>query len=132
MGNNCRFQIPYDIICITCQNIIKEGRRLNTVKIKLEETYKTINIFKFIIKCPFCKNNFTIKTNPKIEEYEATENCVKKEVISNIYNDSSEEDILELEMSSYLISNTPIKVVKEAFKKDVSIQEINRRNFGKK
>jgi len=63
---------PYAMRCDTCGEYIYKGKKFNARKETVEgETYHSIKIFRFYIKCPRCSAEITFKTDPKNTDYVA-------------------------------------------------------------
>eukprot|EP00118_Oscarella_pearsei_P001715 m.8236 g.8236 ORF g.8236 m.8236 type:complete len:310 (+) comp20435_c0_seq1:38-967(+) len=63
-----RFELPYNIWCGGCGNMVGMGVRYNADKSKTGMYYST-PIYKFRMKCHLCDNYFEIETDPKNCEY---------------------------------------------------------------
>ncbi|CAG8451735.1 3526_t:CDS:2 [Ambispora leptoticha] len=67
-----RLMTPYAMRCETCGEYIYKGKKFNARKETVEgETYYSIKIFRFYIKCPRCSAEITFKTDPKNTDYVA-------------------------------------------------------------
>ncbi|CAG8483698.1 3452_t:CDS:2 [Funneliformis mosseae] len=67
-----RLMTPYAMRCDTCGEYIYKGKKFNARKETVEgETYYSIKIFRFYIKCPRCSAEITFKTDPKNTDYVA-------------------------------------------------------------
>ncbi|KAG9298427.1 hypothetical protein G9A89_008691 [Geosiphon pyriformis] len=65
-----RLMTPYAMRCETCGEYIYKGKKFNARKETVEgETYYSIKIFRFYIKCPRCSAEITFKTDPKNTDY---------------------------------------------------------------
>ncbi|CAG8501150.1 5760_t:CDS:1 [Acaulospora colombiana] len=63
---------PYAMRCETCGEYIYKGKKFNARKETVEgETYYSIKIFRFYIKCPRCSAEITFKTDPQNTDYVA-------------------------------------------------------------
>lgn len=63
-----RFEMPYNIVCLKCENYIAMGVRYNAEKSKVGQYY-TSPIFKFRMKCHLCDNFFEIQSDPAKFDY---------------------------------------------------------------
>lgn len=63
-----RFEMPYSIWCLKCNNHIGMGVRYNAEKSKVGNYYST-PIYKFKMKCHLCDNYFDIQTDPAKFDY---------------------------------------------------------------
>lgn len=71
-----RMIIPMSIQCLLCNEYIYKGTKFNSKKEIIEgEDYCGIKIYRFLFKCPNCKNIFTIKTDPQHHCYLCEKNC---------------------------------------------------------
>ncbi|KAJ1504746.1 hypothetical protein HMI55_001889, partial [Coelomomyces lativittatus] len=59
-----RFELPFNIWCLGCDNHIGRGVRFNAEKKKVGNYYST-PIWSFRMKCHLCDNWFEIQTDPK-------------------------------------------------------------------
>ncbi|CAG8462216.1 10850_t:CDS:2 [Ambispora gerdemannii] len=67
-----RLMTPYAMRCETCGEYIYKGKKFNARKETVEgESYYSIKIFRFYIKCPRCSAEITFKTDPKNTDYVA-------------------------------------------------------------
>ncbi|CAG8549592.1 9527_t:CDS:2 [Diversispora eburnea] len=65
-----RLMTPYAMRCETCGEYIYKGKKFNARKETVEgETYYSIKIFRFYIKCPRCSAEITFKTDPQSTDY---------------------------------------------------------------
>ncbi|KAI0237004.1 Pre-mRNA-splicing factor cwf16 [Massospora cicadina] len=74
-----RLMTPFSMRCETCGEYIYKGKKFNARKETVAgETYLSILIFRFYIRCPRCAAEITFKTDPKnadyVAEYGATRN----------------------------------------------------------
>ena len=61
----CRFELPFDGFCTSCDAIVGKGTRFNARKSHVDDYYAT-RIYEFATTCRACgKCAFTIRTNPK-------------------------------------------------------------------
>lgn len=77
--NDVRIMAPFNLRCSTCGNYIANATKFNAKKETVEdETYNSVMIYRFYIKCPRCMATIIFRTNPKEQGYEvehgATEN----------------------------------------------------------
>lgn len=77
--NDVRIMAPFNMRCSTCGNYIANATKFNAKKETVEDqTYNSLMIFRFYIKCPRCMATIIFRTNPKEQGYEvehgATEN----------------------------------------------------------
>lgn len=76
-GNNqfltksiCRFELPFDGFCTSCDAIVGKGTRFNAHKSHVDDYY-TSKIYEFTTSCRACgKCTFTIRTNPKERSFD--------------------------------------------------------------
>src|SRR3954447_14713832 len=60
-----RFEMPFNVWCLGCNNHVGMGVRYNAEKKKVGNYYTT-PIFEFRMKCHLCDNYYTIRTDPKV------------------------------------------------------------------
>lgn len=61
----CRFELPFDGFCTSCDAIVGKGTRFNARKSHVDDYYTT-RIYEFATTCRACGGcTFTIRTNPK-------------------------------------------------------------------
>lgn len=63
-----RFEMPFDVWCNKCGELIPHGRRFNAEK-KQVEKYLNIPIYSFRFKCNACDNHLDIHTDPKNSDF---------------------------------------------------------------
>ncbi|KAK9712831.1 Pre-mRNA-splicing factor cwf16 [Basidiobolus ranarum] len=67
-----RLMTPFSMRCDTCGEYFHKGKKFNAKKETVEgETYHSIKIFRFYIRCPRCSAEITFKTDPKNADYVA-------------------------------------------------------------
>mmetsp|Transcript_27363 Transcript_27363/g.69023 ORF Transcript_27363/g.69023 Transcript_27363/m.69023 type:complete len:108 (+) Transcript_27363:1866-2189(+) len=73
-----RFMIPFDIFCIFCGGILREGIKIYAFKEKIiSRNLLELQIFRFYFKCMFCLKGLSLKTGPKNCKYYTELNCKK-------------------------------------------------------
>ncbi|KAL1645729.1 Pre-mRNA-splicing factor cwf16 [Diplodia intermedia] len=65
-----RLMAPFSMKCIACGEFIYKGRKFNARKETTDETYYSIKIYRFYIRCTRCSAEITFKTSPKHMDYE--------------------------------------------------------------
>uniref|UniRef100_A0A1I8AUC4 Coiled-coil domain-containing protein 130 homolog n=1 Tax=Steinernema glaseri TaxID=37863 RepID=A0A1I8AUC4_9BILA len=73
-----RFEMPFNIWCLGCENHVGMGVRYNAEKKKIG-MYHTTPLFEFRMKCHLCDNYYVIRTDPKNFDYELVEGCRRQE-----------------------------------------------------
>ncbi|KHN87037.1 Coiled-coil domain-containing protein -like protein [Toxocara canis] len=73
-----RFEMPFNIWCLGCNNHIGMGVRYNAEKKKVG-MYYTTPVYEFRMKCHLCDNYFVIRTDPEHFDYELVEGCRRQE-----------------------------------------------------
>jgi len=73
-----RFEMPFNIWCLGCNNHVGMGVRYNAEKKKVGNYYTT-PIFEFRMKCHLCDNYYVIRTDPKNFDYELVEGLRRQE-----------------------------------------------------
>jgi coiled-coil domain-containing protein 130 len=63
-----RFEMPFHVWCLTCSHLIHKGVRFNATK-TLAGKYLSSSIWEFSLKCPNCKNQIDVRTDPKSAEF---------------------------------------------------------------
>ncbi|GMS83518.1 hypothetical protein PENTCL1PPCAC_5693, partial [Pristionchus entomophagus] len=74
-----RFEMPFNIWCLGCNNHIGMGVRYNAEKKKIGMFYTT-PLYEFRMKCHLCDNYLVIRTDPKNFDYEMYEGCRRQEI----------------------------------------------------
>ncbi|KAF8583838.1 DUF572-domain-containing protein [Ramaria rubella] len=74
-----RFELPFNIWCLTCNNHIGMGVRYNAEKRKIGMYYSS-PIFAFRCKCHLCDGWFEIRTDPKNTRYTVESGARKQDV----------------------------------------------------
>lgn len=70
-SHTVRLMLPFSMLCLFCNEHIPKGRKFNARKETALETYLTIKIYRFYIRCPTCGAEITFKTDPKNADYQA-------------------------------------------------------------
>ncbi|KAK7208565.1 hypothetical protein BZA70DRAFT_265829 [Myxozyma melibiosi] len=98
-----RFELPFDIVCLRCENYLAQGTRFNAEKKKVG-AYYTTPIFSFRFKCQKCRptsvhgqaHYVEIETDPANTEYKVVEGARRSNNDGSGYdqaaNDGSEND----------------------------------------
>ncbi|KAM3718221.1 Coiled-coil domain-containing protein [Dirofilaria immitis] len=73
-----RFEMPFNIWCLGCNNHVGMGVRYNAEKKKIG-MYYTTPLYEFRMKCHLCSNYFVIRTDPEHFDYELVEGCRRQE-----------------------------------------------------
>jgi len=73
-----RFEMPFNIWCLGCNNHVGMGVRYNAEKKKIG-MYYTTPLYEFRMKCHLCDNYYVIRTDPKNFDYELVEGCRRQE-----------------------------------------------------
>jgi Saf4/Yju2 protein len=66
-----RLMTPFSMRCNTCGEYIYRGKKFNARKEDTQESYLSIKIFRFYIRCTRCSAEITFKTDPKNTDYTA-------------------------------------------------------------
>jgi hypothetical protein len=66
-----RLMTPYSMRCNTCGEYIYRGKKFNARKEDAQESYLSIKIYRFYIRCTRCSAEITFKTDPKNMDYTA-------------------------------------------------------------
>ena len=66
-----RLMTPFSMRCNTCAEYIYRGKKFNARKEDAQESYLSIKIFRFYIRCTRCSAEITFKTDPKNNDYTA-------------------------------------------------------------
>ncbi|KAG2211846.1 hypothetical protein INT47_004533 [Mucor saturninus] len=72
-----RFELPYNIWCLGCNNHVGQGVRYNAEKKTVGKYYST-PIIQFRMKCHLCDNYIEIQTDPKNSAYVVVSGAQKK------------------------------------------------------
>ncbi|KAF2456881.1 CWC16 protein [Lineolata rhizophorae] len=70
-----RLMAPFSMMCTSCGEFIYKGRKFNATKETTDETYKSIRIHRFYIRCTRCSAEITFKTDPMRTDYQAEWGC---------------------------------------------------------
>ncbi|KXG51398.1 CWC16 protein [Penicillium griseofulvum] len=65
-----RLMTPFSMKCTHCGEFIPKGRKFNARKETLDDSYLSIPIFRFYIRCSRCSGEITFRTDPKNNDYE--------------------------------------------------------------
>eukprot|EP01056_Protomagalhaensia_sp_Gyna25_P005211 Protomagalhaensia_sp_Gyna_25__5210@NODE_629_length_2967_cov_192_706967_g488_i0_p2_GENE_NODE_629_length_2967_cov_192_706967_g488_i0NODE_629_length_2967_cov_192_706967_g488_i0_p2_ORF_typecomplete_len235_score59_99DUF572/PF04502_13/2_5e52DUF866/PF05907_13/0_023Benyvirus_14KDa/PF07255_11/0_027DUF4429/PF14472_6/0_15ActivatorTraM/PF11657_8/1_1Bud13/PF09736_9/1_3_NODE_629_length_2967_cov_192_706967_g488_i07011405 len=91
-----RFEMPFKIWCLGCNQIVAKGVRFNADK-KCIGYFHSSKILEFSMKCYWCPQRFVIKADPETAEYICMEGCRRKvetyatEAIEGVHFRSPEE-----------------------------------------
>lgn len=89
-----RLMTPFSMKCTKCSNYIAKSKKFNGKKELLPERYlESIKIYRLTIRCPFCANSISFKTDPKNADYAMEVGAERTFVPSNIAK--PDEDIDE-------------------------------------
>src|SRR5271155_5866219 len=66
-----RLMTPFSMRCNTCGEYIYRGKKFNARKEDAQESYLSVKIFRFYIRCTRCSAEITFKTDPKNTDYVA-------------------------------------------------------------
>lgn len=84
-----RFEMPFDVWCAACPELIPHGRRFNAEKKQVGKYYSS-PIFGFRFKCNNCSNYIEIRTDPQNHDFTVAEGGKRKVEASEA--DEEEED----------------------------------------
>ncbi|EFA77600.1 coiled-coil domain-containing protein 130 [Heterostelium album PN500] len=73
-----RFEMPYNVWCLKCNNHIGKGVRYNAEK-KQAGKYLSSKIWSFKMKCHLCDNYFEIQTDPENTEFKMVSGLRRKD-----------------------------------------------------
>lgn len=95
--NDVRMMAPFNMKCNTCGDYIGHSTKFNAKKETIEdETYNSVHIFRFYIKCKRCMATIILRTNPKEKCYEveqgATENFMALKLAERQARDEAEAE----------------------------------------
>ncbi|KAG0365612.1 CWC16 protein [Gamsiella multidivaricata] len=71
LQHKVRLMTPFSMRCNTCGEYIYKGKKFNARKETTDETYHSIKIFRFYIRCNRCAAEITFKTDPANTDYVA-------------------------------------------------------------
>src|ERR1700737_3028119 len=66
-----RLMTPFSMRCNTCGEYIYRGKKFNARKEDAQETYLSVKVLRFYIRCTRCSAEITFKTDPKNTDYVA-------------------------------------------------------------
>jgi len=66
-----RLMTPFSMRCNTCGEYIYRGKKFNARKEDAQESYLSVKIYRFYIRCTRCSAEITFKTDPKSTDYVA-------------------------------------------------------------
>lgn len=111
-----RFELPFNIWCLKCDNHIAMGVRYNAEKTKVGNYYST-PIHKFRMKCHLCDNYFEIQTDPAKFDYTILKGA-RKQIIQ------SEESLDNLnELATYDNNGSKAKITDAMFRLEKKIED---------
>ncbi|KAL8444737.1 hypothetical protein Emag_005366 [Eimeria magna] len=67
-----RFEMPFKVSCLSCDEIIDKGVRFNAEKRRVGAYFST-PVYSFSFSCPACSHPFVITTDPKHSRYLCTQ-----------------------------------------------------------
>jgi coiled-coil domain-containing protein 130 len=80
-----RFELPFAILCNTCNGNMARGVRFNADKEPVGNYFST-KIFQFSMRCIHCGKPFFIRTDPKASEYTCYSGCTRRNDATNADN----------------------------------------------
>jgi len=69
-----RFEMPYNVVCLKCNDFIARGVRFNAEK-KCIGKYFSTKIWSFRMKCARCSHWFEVQTDPQARDYKMVDGC---------------------------------------------------------
>lgn len=73
-----RLMAPFSMRCQTCGEYIYKGKKFNARKETVQgESYLTLKVFRFYIRCPMCAAEITFKTDLRNQDYVAEHGAVR-------------------------------------------------------
>ncbi|KAI9299258.1 DUF572-domain-containing protein, partial [Neoconidiobolus thromboides FSU 785] len=117
-----RLMAPFSMRCESCGEYIYKGKKFNARKETVKgETYYSILIFRFFIRCPRCAAEITFKTDPKNADYVA-EHGVSRNFEPWRDEDQINKELLELKEKEE--ENNPLKALENRTKESKREMEI--------
>jgi len=77
-----RFEMPFPVFCLSCNNSIGVGVRYNAEK-KSAGKYFTTTIWSFTMKCHLCSSRLEIQTDPQNRDFKVISGLKRRETDSN-------------------------------------------------
>lgn len=105
-----RFEMPFNIWCLKCENHIGVGVRYNAEKSRTGSYYSS-PIFKFKMKCHLCDNHFEIQSDPAKFDYNIISGARKQ--IVRTESDESEQLIIDSEESKKRMADAMFRLEKK-------------------
>lgn len=149
--HRARFSLPFSVCCLHCRGFMAKYTRFNSHKETIKgHTYCGVAIYRFIIKCKICSRLCTLVTDPANATYTAEEACFRVDDTDSNREDTmcqlkksvrycrvreSVEDRLaidHLQRHAKHLLNVDLKMVAEAVRLGITIQEQNRIRLLKK
>jgi len=127
--NDVRIMAPFNLKCNTCGNYIANATKFNAKKETVEnETYNSLMIFRFYIKCPRCMATIIFRTNPKEQGYEveygATENFMALKMAERQARDEAEAEQEEEKINPMKHLENRTKASKQQMEASEQIQSL--------
>lgn len=89
-----RFEMPFNIWCLKCENHIGMGVRYNAEKSKVGQYYSS-PIYKFKMKCHLCDNHFEIQSEPSKFDYMILSGARKQSRLNQDADDDLDQVVID-------------------------------------
>ncbi len=104
-----RYMLPWTVRCTHCGNFMYSGKKFNTRVEKVKgEDYLGIQIMRFYYKCTNCGLEFTIKTDPKNDDYVCESGCTRTH---DVYKENRLQKEKMKEIEDEIEENDPMKAL---------------------
>lgn len=129
-----RLMTPFSMRCNTCGEYIYKGKKFNARKEDTLETYGTIKILRFHIKCTKCSASITFRTDPRNHDYQADSGAKRtvepqREAAAKEGDDETELDRLDEEENAMETLETKFMDQKKDMEIADALDEIRARNY---
>lgn len=122
--NDVRIMAPFNMRCSTCGNYIANATKFNAKKETVEDqTYNSLMIFRFYIKCPRCMATIIFRTNPKEQGYEVEHGATENFMALKMAEKQAQEDAVAEEEEEKINPMKHLEMRTKASKRQMEASE---------
>lgn len=107
-----RFEMPFNVWCLKCENLIGMGVRYNAEKSKVGQYYSS-PIYKFRMKCHLCDNHFEIRTEPSKFDYIILSGARKQARLGTVTSDELDQVVIDQDEAKRRMADAMFRLEKK-------------------